>query len=85
MEMLRRGTCGLGCEDASDPSNCKGLIFGILAGRAELDEPLAGKSKLNRMELGDGTKDWYKKITFWKDGQDELLVKVFLESQENSG
>jgi hypothetical protein len=33
------------------------------------------------MELGAGTPDRYKKITFWKDGIDELLVKVFLESQ----
>jgi hypothetical protein len=28
---------------------------------------------LNRMELGAGTKDRYKKITFWKDAIDELL------------
>ena len=32
-------------------------VFGILAGREELDEPLAGKSTLNRMELGAGTPD----------------------------
>jgi hypothetical protein len=35
------------------------------------------------MELGAGTKDRYKKITFWKDGLDELLVKVFIESHQN--
>src|SRR6266446_5407394 len=42
--------------------------------------PLAGKSTLNRLELSDGTPNRYKKITFWKDGIDELLVKVFVES-----
>lgn len=46
-----------------------------------MEEPLAGKSTLNRMELGSGVKDRYKKITFWKESIDELLVKVFLESQ----
>jgi hypothetical protein len=30
--------------------------------------------------LSDGTPNRYKKITFWKDGIDELLVQVFLES-----
>jgi hypothetical protein len=32
-----------------------------------LAEPLAGKSTLNRMELGTGINDRYKKITFWKE------------------
>ena len=32
--------------------------------------------------MGDGTEDRYKKITFWKQGLDELTVSVFLESQE---
>ena len=39
-----------------------------------------GKSTLNRRELGTGANDRYKKITFWKEAIDELLVKVFLES-----
>jgi hypothetical protein len=47
-------------------------------------KPLAGKSTLNRLELGDGREDRYKKITFWKQGIDELLVQVFIESQERS-
>jgi hypothetical protein len=54
----------------------------VLAGREEVDRPLAGKSTLNRLELGDGTEDRYKKITFWKQGIDELMVSVFLESHE---
>jgi Transposase DDE domain group 1 len=35
---------------------------------------------LNRMEMGAGEKDRYKKITFWKEAVDELLVKIFIES-----
>ncbi len=54
----------------TDPSS-----FGILAGREELEQPLAGKSTLNRMELGTGAKDRYKKITFWKNWIDELFVR----------
>jgi hypothetical protein len=56
-------------------------VFGILAGREELERPLAGKSTLNRMELGTGINSRYKKITFWKEAVDELLVQVFIESQ----
>jgi hypothetical protein len=71
----------MGYEDINDHEQLrKDPVFGILAGREELEKPLAGKSTLNRMELGDGTKDRYKKITFWKEAIDELLVKVFLES-----
>jgi hypothetical protein len=71
----------LGYEDVNDHEQLrKDPVFGILAGREELGEPLAGKSTLNRMELGAGTKDRYKKITFWKDAVDEVLVKVFIES-----
>jgi hypothetical protein len=71
----------LGYEDINDHEQLrKDPVFGILAGRQELEEPLAGKSTLNRMELGAGTQDRYKKITFWKDAIDELLVQVFLES-----
>src|SRR5258708_21444937 len=55
----------------------------VLAGKPdrEREEPLAGKSTLKRLELSDGTHNRYKKITFWKDGIDELFVKVFLEAQ----
>jgi Transposase DDE domain group 1 len=83
LEMLSQRIYGLalGYEDINDHEQLrKDAVFGILAGREELDEPLAGKSTLNRMELGAGTKDRYKKITFWKDAMDELLVKVFIET-----
>lgn len=87
LEMLSQRIYGLalGYEDINDHEQLrKDPVFGILAGREELDDPLAGKSTLNRMELGAGAKDRYKKITFWKDALDELLVKVFIESHPNA-
>jgi len=87
LEMVSQRVYGLalGYEDLNDHDQLrKDPVFAILAGRAELAEPLAGKSTLNRMELGAGTKDRYKKITFWKDGLDELLVKVFIESHQDT-
>jgi len=87
LEMLSQRIYGLalGYEDLNDHEQLrKDPVFGILAGREELDEPLAGKSTLNRMELGAGTPDRYKKITFWKEGLDELLVQVFLESHRSA-
>ena len=83
LEMLSQRIYGLalGYEDINDHELLrKDPVFGILAGRNKLEEPLAGKSTLNRMELGSGSKDRYKKITFWKEAIDQLLVKVFLES-----
>jgi hypothetical protein len=82
-EMLAQRVYGLalGYEDLNDHEQLrKDPLFRILAGREEPDAPLAGKSTLNRMEMGAGTKDRYKKITFWKDAVDELLVNVFIES-----
>jgi hypothetical protein len=84
LEMLSQRVYGLalGYEDINDHEQLRrDPVFGILAGRDELEEPLAGKSTLNRMELGTGAQDRYKKITFWKEGLDELLVKMFIESQ----
>src|SRR6204780_3083420 len=86
-EMLAQRIYGLalGYEDINDHEQLrKDPVFGILAGREELDEPLAGKSTLNRMELGTGINDRYKKITFWKEGVDELLVNVFIESHDEA-
>jgi hypothetical protein len=87
LEMLSQRIYGLalGYEDINDHEQLRtDPVFGILAGQEKLDEPLAGKSTLNRMELGTGAKDRYKKITFWKGALDELLVKVFIESHDNA-
>lgn len=76
----------LGYEDLNDHEQLRqDPLLRVLAGKAEVeDSPLAGKSTLNRLELSDGTPNRYKKITFWKAGMDELLVKVFLESHSTA-
>jgi hypothetical protein len=83
-EMLAQRVYGLalGYEDLNDHEQLRhDPLLGVLVGKAEPGkEPLAGKSTLNRMELGDGTPDRYKKITFWRDAIDDLLVDVFLEA-----
>jgi hypothetical protein len=86
-EMLAQRIYGLtlGYEDLNAHEQLrKDPLFGVLAGRADADTTLAGKSTLNRLELGAGTKDRYKKITFWKEAIDELLVKIFLEAHEHA-
>ena len=71
----------LGYHDLNDHETLRiDPVFGMLAERSDLSNPLAGKSPLNRMELGSGIGDRYKKITFWKAGVDELMVNVFLEA-----
>jgi Transposase DDE domain group 1 len=83
-EMLRQRVFGLalGYEDLNDHEELrKDPVLGVLAGKQEPGKDLlAGKSTLNRMELGNGMPSRYKKITFWRDSVDDLLVEVFLES-----
>jgi len=82
-EMVSQRVYGLalGYEDINDHEQLRqDPLFHVLAGREDLERELAGKSTLNRMELGSGEKNRYKKITFWKQGIDELLVNVFVES-----
>lgn len=72
----------LGYEDLNDHDQLRqDPLLGLMAGKAEPGaEPLAGKSTLNRMELGNGMASRYRKITFWRDSVDQLLVSVFLEA-----
>jgi hypothetical protein len=82
-EMLAQRIYGLalGYEDLNDHDQLRhDPLFGVLAERRQSGRPLAGKSTLNRMELGSGKADRYKKITFWKEALDELLVCLFLEA-----
>jgi hypothetical protein len=83
-QMLAQRVYGLalGYEDLNDHEQLRhDPLLGVLAGKAEPGkEALAGKSTLNRMELGDGTPNRYKKITFWREAIDDLLVDVFLEA-----
>ena len=83
-QMLRQRVYGLalGYEDLNDHEQLRlDPLLGVMAGKAEPGtDLLAGKSTLNRMELGTGTPSRYKKITFWRDSVDELLVDLFLEA-----
>ena len=87
LEMLSQRIYGLalGYEDLNDHEQLRtDPVFGVLAGKQNLAEPLAGKSTLNLMELGTGINNRYKKITFWKQAVDELMVKVFTESYQTA-
>lgn len=82
-EMLsqRVSALALGYEDVTDHEQLRqDPVLKLLAGQTDLDQPLAGKSTLNRLELGTGANTRYKKITFWKQSIDELLVQVFVEA-----
>lgn len=82
-EMLAQRIYGLalGYEDLNDHEQLRNdPLFGVLAGREETERSLAGKSTLNRLELGAGSSDRYKKITLWRAALDELLVQIFLEA-----
>ncbi|MBV9442839.1 MAG: IS1380 family transposase [Acidobacteriaceae bacterium] len=72
----------LGYEDLNDHEQLRNdvLLQAVVGKREPEQETLAGKSTLNRMELGDGKPDRYKKITFWRDAIDDLLVDVFIEA-----
>jgi hypothetical protein len=83
-QMLAQRIYGLalGYEDLNDHEQLRqDPLLKLLAGKADLNGPLAGKSTLNRMELGDGLPNRYKKITFWREAIDELLIDVLLEAQ----
>src|SRR2546429_2681352 len=82
LEMLSQRVYGLalGYEDINDHEQLrKDPLFAVLAGRDDAGRDLAGKSTLNRMELGAGTPDRVKKNTFW-GCMDELLVKGLIEA-----
>lgn len=80
-EMVAQRVYGLalGYEDLNDHEQLRNdPLLRVMAGEAE--QALAGKSTLNRLELGDGSMNRYKKITFWKPALEELLVDLFLEA-----
>jgi hypothetical protein len=83
-QMVRQRTyaLALGYEDLNDHDQLRrDPLLALMAGKIEPGaEALAGKSTLNRMELGNGIPDRYKKIGFWRDSVDDLLVNVFVEA-----
>ena len=72
----------LGYEDLSDHDQLReDPLLGVLSGKRRLgQEALAGKSTLNRLELGGEQPTRYKKIHYREAAIDELLTKVFLEA-----
>ena len=85
-EMLAQRIYGLalGYEDLNDHEQLRqDPLLGVLAGKKDWGEPLAGKSTLNRLELtpvGSPAAERYHKINYSAAALDELLVDLFLEA-----
>lgn len=85
-QMLAQRIYGLalGYEDLNDHEELrKDPLLGVLAGKRELEEPLAGKSTLNRLELtpaGPADSERYHKIGYSAEALDALLADIFLEA-----
>jgi hypothetical protein len=85
-ELLAQRIYGLalGYEDLNDHEELRrDPLLAVLAGKRKLEEPLAGKSTLNRLELtpaGSPLNDRYHKITYSTEAVDALLVDIFLEA-----
>jgi len=81
-EMLSQRIYGLalGYEDLNDHEQLRSdPLLGLLSGKRDLDEPLAGKSTLNRLEL-TGRSLRYHKISYSAESMDRLLGDLYLES-----
>jgi hypothetical protein len=82
-EMLSQRIYGLalGYEDLNDHEQLRtDPVLGLLSGKRKLEEPLAGKSTLNRLELV-GRTGRYHKIGYSAESIDRLLVDLYIESQ----
>jgi hypothetical protein len=83
VEMVAQRVLGLalGYEDLNDHEQLRqDPLLKVLSGKPDLEEPLAGKSTLNRLELSGETPTRYKKMGCDKDAIDRLFVDLFLES-----
>jgi hypothetical protein len=81
-QMLAQRIYGLalGYEDLNDHEQLRSdPLLGLLSGKPNLDEPLAGKSTLNRLEL-TGRSGRYHKIGYSPEAIDRLLVDLYIES-----
>ena len=81
-EMLSQRIYGLalGYEDLNDHEQLRhDPLMAVLAGQRKLEDPLAGKSTLNRLELPGGSKR-YHKIDYTPGKIDALLCDLFIES-----
>ena len=85
-EMLSQRIYGLalGYEDLNDHEQLRhDPLMAVLAGRRNLEEPLAGKSTLNRLELPGGSRR-YHKIDYAPEKIDALLCDLFIESHSQA-
>jgi hypothetical protein len=83
VEMLRQRvhSLALGYEDLNDHEQLKkDPMLRLLTGKKDQQEDLAGKSTLNRLELSTGMTNRYKKVHYWREALDELLLDLFMES-----
>ncbi len=81
-EMLSQRIYGLalGYEDLNDHEQLRSdPLLGLLSGKRKLEDPLAGKSTLNRLELAGRTKR-YHKIGYSAESIDRLLTDLYIES-----
>lgn len=83
-EMLAQRVYGLalGYEDLSDHDQLRqDPLLALLSGKQQVgEEPLAGKSTLNRLELSTAEPSRYKKVHCQREALDELLTAVFVEA-----
>jgi len=72
----------LGYEDLTDHDQLReDPLLAVLSGKPQAgQEPLAGKSTLNRLELGGEEPSRYKKIQYHQEAIDELMTQIFLEA-----
>jgi hypothetical protein len=72
----------LGYEDLSDHDQLRqDPLLALLSGKPQVgEEPLAGKSTLNRLELSTAKPNRYKKISCRPEALDELLTAVLVEA-----
>lgn len=85
-EMLSQRIFGLalGYEDLNDHEQLRSdPLLALLSGKRDLDEPLAGKSTLNRLELV-GRSERYHKIGYSAEAIDCLLGDLYIESHATS-
>src|SRR5260370_12167616 len=89
-EMLAQRIYGLalGYEDLNDHEQLRqDPLLGVLAGKRDLGEPLAGTSTLNGLELppvGSPAAERYNKISYSAEALDALLVDLFLEAHSRA-
>ena len=87
-QMLAQRIYGLalGYEDLTDHDELRhDPLLAVLSGKKGAgDKPLAGKSTLNRMELGTEKADRYKKIDWDQAAMDALPVSLFVEAHASA-